>query len=52
MSERATRFPDVPTLREIGYDVLGQSTYGIGGPCGMDPGSVRLLHDALQGSAI
>jgi tripartite-type tricarboxylate transporter receptor subunit TctC len=52
MSEMATRFPDVPTLREIGYDVLGDSTYGIGGPRGMDPGLVRLLHDALQGSAI
>ena len=52
MSEMATRFPDVPTLREIGYDVLGESTYGIGGPRGMDPCLVRLLHDALQGSAI
>jgi tripartite-type tricarboxylate transporter receptor subunit TctC len=52
MRERATRFPDVATLREIGYDVLGDSTYGIGGPRGMDPGVVRLLHDALQGSAI
>lgn len=52
MRERATRFPDAATLREIGYDVLGDSTYGIGGPRGMDPGVVRLLHDALQGSAI
>jgi len=48
MSERATRFPNVPTLREVGYDVLGESTYGIGGPRGMDPGVVRVLHDAFK----
>ena len=48
MSERAARFPDVPTLREVGYDVLVESTYGIGGPRGMDPGVVRALHDAFK----
>jgi tripartite-type tricarboxylate transporter receptor subunit TctC len=48
MSERATRFPNVPTLREVGYDVLGESTYGVGGPRGMDPGLVRALHDAFK----
>jgi tripartite-type tricarboxylate transporter receptor subunit TctC len=48
MSERASRFPNVPTLREIGYDVLGESTYGIGGPRGLDPGVVRVLHDAFK----
>jgi len=48
MSERAARFPNVPTLREVGYDVLGESTYGIGGPRGMDPGVVRALHDAFK----
>lgn len=48
MSERAARFPNVPTFREIGYDVLGESTYGIAGPRGMDPGIVRVLHDAFK----
>jgi tripartite-type tricarboxylate transporter receptor subunit TctC len=48
MSERAARFPDVPTFREQGFDVLGESTYGIAGPRGMDPGVVRILHDAFR----
>lgn len=48
MSERAARFPDVPTFRQVGYDVLGESTYGIAGPRGMDPGIVRVLHDAFK----
>ena len=48
MSERAARFPDVPTFRQVGYDVLGESTYGIAGPRGMDLGIVRVLHDAFK----
>jgi tripartite-type tricarboxylate transporter receptor subunit TctC len=48
MSERAARFPEVPTFREQGFDVLGESTYGIAGPRGMDPGIVRILHDAFK----
>ncbi len=48
MSERAKRFPDVPTFRELGYDVVGESAYGIAGPRGMDPEVVRTLHDAFK----
>ncbi len=48
MSERAARFPAVATFREQGFDVLGESTYGIAGPRGMDPGVVRILHDAFK----
>lgn len=48
MSERAARFPEVATFREQGFDVLGESTYGIAGPRGMDPGVVRVLHDAFK----
>ncbi|WP_052401681.1 tripartite tricarboxylate transporter substrate binding protein [Muricoccus aerilatus] len=46
--ERAARFPAVPTLRELGVDVVVTSPYGIAGPRGMDPGVVRVLHDALK----
>ncbi|MBI0539329.1 tripartite tricarboxylate transporter substrate binding protein, partial [Roseomonas sp. KE2513] len=46
--ERAARFPNVPTLRELGVDVVVTSPYGIAGPKGMDPGVVRVLHDALR----
>jgi tripartite-type tricarboxylate transporter receptor subunit TctC len=48
MSERAKRFPNVPTFREAGYDVLGESTYGIAGPRGMEPEVVRTIHDAFR----
>lgn len=47
-AERVPRFPTVPTLREIGYDVVVTSNYGISGPRGMDAGVVRVLHDALR----
>ena len=46
--ERAARFPAVPTLRELGVDVAVTSPYGIAGPRGMDPGVVRVLHDAFK----
>jgi len=45
---RAKRFPDVPTLREVGIDIVSASPYGIAGPKGMDPGVVRALHDAFR----
>jgi tripartite-type tricarboxylate transporter receptor subunit TctC len=48
MSERAKRFPGVPTFRELGYDVVGESAYGIAGPRGMDPEVVRTIHDAFK----
>jgi tripartite-type tricarboxylate transporter receptor subunit TctC len=46
--ERAKRFPDVPTLKELGFGLVATSAYGIAGPKGMDPGVVRALHDALR----
>jgi len=48
MSERAKRFPAVPTFRDLGYDVIGESAYGIAGPRGMDPEVVRTIHDAFR----
>lgn len=47
-AERSPRFPEVPTLRELGYDMVVTSPYGLSGPKGMDPGVVRVLHDALK----
>jgi tripartite-type tricarboxylate transporter receptor subunit TctC len=45
---RAKRFPDAPTLKELGYDIVSTSPYGIGGPAGIEPGVVRTLHDAFE----
>jgi tripartite-type tricarboxylate transporter receptor subunit TctC len=47
-AERAKRFPDVPTLRESGIDIVSASPYGLAGPKGMNPEHVRVLHDAFR----
>lgn len=46
--QRAKRFPNVPTLREVGIDIVSASPYGLAGPKGMDPGVVRALHDIFK----
>lgn len=40
--------PDVPTVKELGYDVIVASNYGVAGPKGMDPKVVQVLHDAFR----
>jgi tripartite-type tricarboxylate transporter receptor subunit TctC len=47
-SERRPAFPDVPTLVELGYDLVVESPWGIAGPKGMDPKVVAKLHDAFK----
>jgi tripartite-type tricarboxylate transporter receptor subunit TctC len=47
-AERARRFPDAPTLREVGVDIVATSPYGIAGPKGMDAEVVQVLHDAFK----
>jgi tripartite-type tricarboxylate transporter receptor subunit TctC len=47
-AKRTKRWPDVPTLKELGYDIVSNSPYGIGGPKGMDPQVVKILHDAFK----
>ena len=45
---RAARWPNAPTLKELGYDVTVSSPFGIAGPKGMDPRVVQVLHDAFK----
>ena len=47
-SERNKKWPDVPTLNELGYGIVASSPFGIAGPKGMDPKVVRILHDAFK----
>jgi tripartite-type tricarboxylate transporter receptor subunit TctC len=47
-SKRTKRWPNVPTLHELGYETLADSPFGIGGPKGMDPAVTRRLHDAFK----
>ncbi len=49
--ERAKRFPAVPTLKELGLDIVSTSPYGVGGPAGMDPAVVRVLEEAFREAA-
>jgi tripartite-type tricarboxylate transporter receptor subunit TctC len=44
---RNRRSPDVPTLNEI-YGIIANSPWGIAGPRGMEPRTVRFLHDAFR----
>jgi tripartite-type tricarboxylate transporter receptor subunit TctC len=46
--DRLPSFPDAPTLRELGYDMVVTSPYGIVGPKGMDPELVETLHQAFR----
>jgi tripartite-type tricarboxylate transporter receptor subunit TctC len=45
---RTARFKDVPTLRELGYDVVVDAPNGIGAPKGMDPAIAAKLRDAFR----
>lgn len=47
-SQRNKAFPDVPTVKESGWDTISESPFGIGGPKGMDPAVVKVLHDAFK----
>jgi tripartite-type tricarboxylate transporter receptor subunit TctC len=50
-SNRAPRFSDVPTLQELGIDIVADSPGGLVGPRGMDPGVVRILAEAFRAAA-
>ncbi len=46
--ERIHQFPDAPTLRECGIDMVVTSPFGVGGPKGMDPAIVAKLDAAFE----
>ena len=47
-AQRSKRWPQVPTLRELGHDIVAMSPYGLGGPRGLPPEIVAALHDAFK----
>jgi tripartite-type tricarboxylate transporter receptor subunit TctC len=47
-SRRTKRWPNVPTLHELGYETMADSPFGIGGPRGMDASVTRRSHDAFK----
>ncbi|MBC7728130.1 MAG: tripartite tricarboxylate transporter substrate binding protein [Microbacteriaceae bacterium] len=46
--QRIKRWPNVPTAKELGYNVVANSPYGLAGPKGMDPAVMKTLHDAFK----
>ncbi|MES2978628.1 MAG: tripartite tricarboxylate transporter substrate binding protein [Pseudomonadota bacterium] len=47
-AQRLAKFPDAPTLKELGLDIVQNSPFGIGAPRGTPPEVVRRLHDAFR----
>ncbi len=47
-NQRTKKWPNVPTLKELGYGIVSNSPFGIAGPKGMDPKVVKILHDAFK----
>jgi tripartite-type tricarboxylate transporter receptor subunit TctC len=45
---RLPKYPNMPTLRELGIDAVGQSPYGLVGPKGLPPNIVQTLYDAFN----
>jgi tripartite-type tricarboxylate transporter receptor subunit TctC len=46
--KRLAKFPDAPTLKELGMDIVQNSPFGIGAPKGTPPEVVKKLHDAFK----
>ncbi len=46
--QRSKRWPDVPTLRDLGYPFVIDSPFGIAGPKGIDPAVTSKLHNAFK----
>lgn len=46
--KRLPKFPDAPTLKELGIDIVQNSPFGIGAPRGTPPDVVARLHDAFK----
>ncbi|MHA7598458.1 tripartite tricarboxylate transporter substrate binding protein [Alicycliphilus sp. T452] len=47
-ANRVKRYPNVPTMREAGYDMVSTAPLGVVGPKGMNPAVVKTLHDAFK----
>ena len=46
--KRTKRWPNVPTAKDMGLNVVGNSPYGLVGPKGMAPAIMKTLHDAFK----
>lgn len=47
-AKRMARYPDVPTLKESGVNIVQNSPWGLVAPKGLDPAIAAKLHDAFK----
>jgi tripartite-type tricarboxylate transporter receptor subunit TctC len=47
-AERLAKFPEAPTLKELGLDLVQNSPFGLGAPKGTPDAVVKRLHDAFK----
>jgi tripartite-type tricarboxylate transporter receptor subunit TctC len=45
--ERSKAFPDIPTFRELGHDIVIENWTGLSGPAGMDPAMVQTINETV-----
>jgi tripartite-type tricarboxylate transporter receptor subunit TctC len=45
---RVPAYPNVPTVKELGYDVVVEKFRGLAGPKGLPPNIIRIWEDAAQ----
>jgi tripartite-type tricarboxylate transporter receptor subunit TctC len=50
--QRLAGFPDVPTLKESGYNVVMQAPNGVGAPKGLDPAVTAKLREVFRKAAL
>ncbi|MEO7246329.1 MAG: tripartite tricarboxylate transporter substrate binding protein [Rubrivivax sp.] len=48
---RTRRWPQVPTLKELGHGIVAMSPYGLAGPRGLPAPVVQVLHNAFKAAA-
>ncbi len=46
--KRLPKFPDAPTLKELGVNIVQNSPFGFGAPRGTPPAVIKRLHDGFK----
>ncbi len=49
---RTRRWPQVPTLKELGHGIVAMSPYGLAAPRGTPPAVIKVLHDAFKAALL
>jgi tripartite-type tricarboxylate transporter receptor subunit TctC len=50
-AQRTKEFPEAPTLKDAGYDVVVDAPNGVGAPKGLDPAIERRLREAFRAAS-